>query len=204
MARFAYELEKQRQKMYVKAYVLLCLIIILAGGFFFFQKWTEYDGLRKGLSENENLAAVLKTEVAAASADYEGQKDDFSNLNKQIEKDLQTVMPGGDQYTDLTRKIDEIEQNLSSATNVFEVSSLDFQSPIENENYSILPFRMSIRSSATNFVKFLHLIENSGSLTSQLRLMDIPSIRLNFQGNGEQNAEQKIINFTVQINAYYQ
>jgi hypothetical protein len=204
MARFAYELEKQRQKMYVRAYTVLCLIIVVAGGIFFFQKWNEYEVLRKGLIENENLAATLKTDAAAASADYEAQKENFGELSKQVEKDLQTVMPGGDQYTDLTRKIDEIEQNLSSATNVFEVSSLDFQNPVKSENYSVLPFRMSIRSSATNFVKFLHLIETSGSLTSQLRLMDIPSIRLNFQATGNQSAEQKIINFTVQINAYFQ
>ena len=49
-------------------------------------------------------------------------------------------------------------------------------------------------------IKFLHLLENSGSLDDQIRLMDIQSIRLNFDGEDDSD----IINFTVQINAYFQ
>ena len=70
--------------------------------------------------------------------------------------------------------------------------------------YSILPLTMTIRSSSDNFRKFLQMIEHSGSFTEQIRLMDLQSIRLNFGNDDSQNVESQIINFTVQINAYFQ
>ena len=63
--------------------------------------------------------------------------------------------------------------------------------------------RLSIRSSSSNFTKFLHHIENSGNLESGVRLMDISSIKLNFE-DSSRAGEASIINFNVQINAYFQ
>ena len=125
----------------------------------------------------------------------------IDNIAFGVDEKLEFIFPSTDGYTALTRQLDLFEEELSKKNNPFEISSIEYQTTEELENYSVLPLRMSIESSADNFTKFLHQIENSGSLDDQVRLMDIQSIRLNFSDNED---ESKLIKFTVQINAYFQ
>ena len=99
-----------------------------------------------------------------------------------------------------------ITSPISVSSNVcspFLVSIISYQMPFRNETYGVLPFRMDIISSGRNFTKFLHQIENSGSLDSDLRLIDITSINLSFEDSIKSTTED-IITYNVQFNAYYQ
>lgn len=204
MTNVSYIILKRRQQMHIKAYALLCLIIIVCIGFFSYQKWMEYSISTQAVSKNKELIVALRNKASDEKSVYESEKNGFNNLNKEIEEKLKYILPSEDNYTELTRQIDAFEEELSRKNNPFEVSNIDYQSIIETENYSILPFRMNIKSSDENFTKFLHLIENSGSLDDQIRLMDIQSIRLNFSETDEESTEVETIDFTVQINAYFQ
>lgn len=205
MSNVSSKLNKVRQRIQTRAYAVICLILALAVGYYSYSNLTKYLELRNGLQENEALASSLKSTVASKKAEYDQNKGDFDALRSNIERNLKEIFPSEEDYTVLTKKMDDIEQELSKPTNPFVVSSIDFQKPIEDENYSVLPFRMTIRSSASNFNRFMHLIENSGALGSQLRLMEIASIRLSFENNEEARTDrEKIISFSVQINAYFQ
>ncbi|MBT7736357.1 hypothetical protein HN709_01595, partial [Candidatus Peregrinibacteria bacterium] len=142
-------------------------------------------------------------EVTEEKVQYEDVKDDAYALNEEIEEKLQYILPPGDDYTELTRQLDAIEEELASVNDPFEVSNLDYQSVQVTPEFSVLPVRMNIRSSAENFQEFLHIVETSGSLDDRLRLFDISSIRLNFEGT-DQGVGPEIISFTVQLNAYFQ
>ncbi len=190
--------------MHIKAYALLCLIIVVCIGFFSYQKWQEYSISTQAVSKNKELIVALRNKASDEKSLYESKKDGFNNLNKEIEEKLKYILPASDNYTELTRQIDAFEEELSRKNNPFEVSNIDYQSIIETENYSVLPFRMNIKSSDENFTQFLHLIENSGALDDQIRLMDIQSIRLNFSDEENEGTETETIDFTVQINAYFQ
>lgn len=204
MSNLSYEILERRQKMHIKSYALLCMIILLAMGFYSYKKWDEYSLARKGIIENEKYIAVLTEKTSEEKAVYEKQKPTFIQLDKTIEKNLKTIFPESDDYTTLTRQLDDYEGKLSKKNNIFEVSNIEYQSPVESENYSILPFRMTIRSSRENFNKFLHLIENSGAIDSDLRVMDIISIRINFEESEDETLKNSTLNFAVQINAYFQ
>lgn len=199
-----YKLEERRQKLHIRAYALLCVILTFAMGFYSYTKWTEYDMARRGVSQNKQFITFLRTEVGNEKTVSDTNKPRYNQLGKDIEQKLKIIFPANDDYTALTRQIDSYEEELSKKTSPFEISNIDYQTAIEEENYSILPFRMNIRSSADNFTKFLHLIENSGTLKNKIRLMDISSIRLNFESSDVEEIGPEIINFSVQINAYFQ
>jgi hypothetical protein len=204
MSDTSVKLTKRRQRLYIKAYGLLTLILFATFGTYSYFKWQEYSELKTGYAENLQAVEVLQDEVANEKAYYVSSKNEFDDLQKTIAQGLETVFPTDDEYTKLVRDMDAIEEELATRNNPFEVSNIDFQNIIEEEEYSILPLRMSIRSSGYNFTKFLHLIETSGTLNTDIRLMDLSSIRLNFENADVADSRAQIINFTVQINAYYQ
>ena len=190
--------------MHIKTYALLCLVLILSMGFYSYKKWQEYSMAKQGIEKNGNFIALMKEEVSNQKADFENKKASFDQLNNEIGKNLKTVFPETDDYTNLTRQIDSFEKELVKKNNPFEVSNIDYQSPVETDLYRILPLKMNIHSSKDNFTEFLHLVENSGALNSNIRLMDVSSIKLNFENSAEESDANDIINFSVQINAYFQ
>jgi len=189
--------------MHIKAYAILCLVVFLVMGFFSYQKWQEYSVIKLAANANVALISELRNEVTEEKIQYEDLKDEANSLNKEIEEKLQYILPPTDDYTELTRQLDTIEEELASVNDPFDVSNLDYQSVQTTEEFSVLPVRMNIRSSAENFQKFLHIVETSGSLDDRLRLFDISSIRLNFEGSNDDSGPE-IISFTVQLNAYFQ
>lgn len=208
MPAVTYKLEERRQKLHIRTYAVLCVILLAAMGFYSYTKWLDYEMATRSVSQNKQFIDSLRTEVGNEKATLDTNKPKYNQLSKEIEQKLKVIFPSTDDYTALTRQIDAYEEELSKVTSPFEISNIDYQTAIEEENYSVLPFRMNIRSSAENFTKFLHLVENSGTLKNKIRLMDISSIRLNFEeseaGGEESKTVPGIINFSVQINAYFQ
>lgn len=194
---------EQRQKAHIKSYTVLCLVMVLVLGFFGYKKWNEYSAIKTVLAKNVEMISELRDEASDEKALYESNKDTFDNLKSEIRDKLGEILPENDDYTGLTRDLDAFEESLATKNNPFEISNIEYQSVEEREFYSVLPLRMSIRSSRENFQKFLHLVETSGSFTEKVRLMEVSSIRLNFENTVEDQGPE-IINFTVQINAYFQ
>jgi hypothetical protein len=61
-------------------------------------------------------------------------------------------------------------------------TDLQFDQPHADPNnqFLVLPFTVNIESSEANFYRFLAYIESSGTLSGNVRLMDIQSIQMNF------------------------
>lgn len=202
-------LEKQvqeyesKQKSYAKAYMVLCLVVLLSFGVYTVFKTREYITLKAGVSANAEMIKLLQADAVQEKALYEVNKVKSDEILSEIEKKLRALFPESDDYTALTRQIDKLEEDLNRKADPFEISNIDYLNVVNEGKYSILPLRMNIKSSGENFTKFLHLMENSGSLNDGLRLMDISSIRLSFQ-DAEEEGGTNMINFTVLLNAYFQ
>lgn len=208
MANILYSIQKRRQKIYIRIYAALCVIVLLSMGFYSYQKFQQYSISKEAVAKNHELVNVLRDQSTEEKSLFDSEKKDSDKLNKEINEKIKYIFPTSDQYIVLTHQLDAFEDELATLNSPFEVSSIDYQTTDTNENYSILPFRMNIRSSPENFTKFLHMVENSGSLNDQIRLMDVSSITLNFEESGRESEmelqKSEIINFTVQINAYFQ
>lgn len=204
MSTVDYKILERREKLHVRTYLMLCLILLLSVGFYSYKKWQEYSLAKLGLTQNQSYIELLRNEAAGEKTTYESDQKDFQKVNKVMVENLKVIFPDSDNYTNLTRQIDKFEAELSKKNEPFEIANIDYQAVIETETYSVLPLRMNIRSSDGNFTKFLHLVENSGALDEEIRLMDISSIRLNFDTGSAEKTGPEIINFSVQINAYFQ
>ncbi len=205
MPNLSYLIAAKREETQIKSYAVLCGVLLIAFGAFTYMKWQEYSVMKTVVDKNKAYISALKEEGANEKASFDTKKASINELKTEIESNLVEVFPAVDSYTELTRKFDKFEQDLSTKDSVFEISNIEYQGIVKKDNSSILPVRMSIRSSKPNFEKFLHYVESSGSLAGKARLMDISSIRLNFEkGNDLSGKTEEIINFSVQINAYFQ
>ncbi len=193
-----------KQKAYVKAYTIMCVVVFLSLSAYIYIKGSQYMVFRTAVATNNDLITVLHNQNTVEKAAYDTNKENFDKVSAEIEKKLKMIFPANDDYTVLTKQIDVIEEELNRSNDTFEISNIDYQSVKDMGNYSILPLRMNIKSSGENFTRFLHKIENSGALNDQVRLMDISSIRLSFQEIEELGKFEKMINFSVLINAYFQ
>jgi hypothetical protein len=204
MPDLTYKILERRQKTQTGTYAFLCVFLLVAVGYYSYNNWQQYTEFKTGYEQNQKTISTLRDSVKDEKSDFDYAKPGFDNLNDEISKRLATVFPVDDDYTNLTREIDNYELTLAKKNDPFEIANIDFQSVIETDSYNVLPLRMNIRSSRDNFTKFLHVVENSGVLDSDVRLMDISSVRLNFESTSDDESGPEIINFSVQINAYYQ
>lgn len=206
MNSIPYKILEKRQSFKVKLYAIFLAILALGIGTYTFLQWQEYSFAQERVRQGENLLNSLNEETLMEKESYDEVSREFEGLYEEIDEKLQSIFPSSDDYTELTRQIDDIELSLAKKSETFEVSNISFQNVIAEEDYNVLPLRMTIRSSRENFTKFLHLVEESGSLESGTRLMDISSIRLNFENAKEEELEgvEDLVSFSVQINAYFQ
>lgn len=204
MENLSYKLLLQRQSTQKKVYGLLCVILLVAIGAYSYFQWQKYTNVKDGLAADAATLEELNKTLADEKNAYFASKDSFDVLNKMVDASASQILPKGDQYTDLTRQIDAIEDELLEFGD-FEIANIDYGAPAFDEElgYGVLPVRMNIKSSADNFLKFLQMMETSGSFTNKLRLMSISSIRLNFASGGEM-PNSKMITFSLQLNAYFQ
>lgn len=199
-----YQILEQKQKFQIKTYFVLIAVVVIGMGVYGFLQWQDYNTAKQGTVDGSEFLGFLGKEAIKEKTEYKNKKVEFDALYKQMDTKLATIFPPNDAYTALTRQLDTFEQDLAKLHNPFEISNINYQEVIQTENYSVLPLRMNIRSSESNFTKFLHLIENSGTLNENVRLMDLSSIRLSFEDAEKDSPEPDIISFSVQINAYFQ
>lgn len=203
MGKLTAKIEEKRKQIQIKVYIFVCVVMLIVIGAYTYLQFEEYRFVSQGVQKSEVLASNLRSVVGEVRAQYEENRREFDQLEKVVEQNLEKVFPVNDDYTGLVRQLDSFEASIASGRSPFEVSSIEYQNVIEHENYSILPFRMNIQSSPQNFTKFLHMIENSGIIDGEVRLMNVSSIRLSFSGSPVAGSPSDIINFNVQINAYF-
>ncbi|MFA6917716.1 MAG: hypothetical protein WC285_02675 [Candidatus Gracilibacteria bacterium] len=204
MENLSYKLLTQHQATQKKVYGFLCVLLIVVVGTYSYFQWQKYVTVKNGILADELTIKELTKTVADEKNAYNVNQKNFDALNKVIDSSVRQILPRGDEYTNLTRQMDAIEDELSKS-GTFEISSIDYGTPTIDEQigFGTLPVRMNIRGSQDNFMKFLLKMESSGSFADKLRLMSISSIRLNFE-SGDEFTDSKMITFSLQVNAYFQ
>lgn len=199
-----YQLILQQQKKNIKAYLILCLAVVLGTFALGYFKYSEYIVVKAAVIENQKYLEVLKKNVTDDKVAFETSKTDYDKLTEKIDISLKEVFPLTDNYTELTRSFDVLESKLNRSKDPFVISNIDYQDVQTSADgtYKYLPIRMTITSSNDNFTKFMQYIEESGSLSEGVRLMDVQSINLSL--TEDDSADVKTINFSIKINAYFQ
>ena len=144
----------------------------------------------------------LRTKEFKLFAEAQAQKQ------KSLSENIAAILPPNENYTELTRVFDDFFAKNDLKENPIFQSSLRYGkgAPIKGmPGISGLPISMNIEATRDNFFKFLNFINEAGTVDTGRRLMSISSIQLNFPDGGEvlDNAKQ-VLNFTVEMVAYYQ
>lgn len=199
-----YQLILQNQKRNIRAYLVLSLVVVLGTFALGYFKYSEYKVIKAAVVENQTYSDELKTAVSNEKVAFQSSKDDYDKLSNEMDSSLKEVFPSDDNYTELTRAFDLLESKLNRVKDPFLISNIDYQDiqTSEDGTYKYLPLRMTISASNNNFTKFMQYIEESGSLSEKVRLMDVQSINLSL--NDSKDEEVNTMNFSIKINAYFQ
>lgn len=115
---------------------------------------------------------------------------------------LDVYLPTSDDFTGLTRLLDDLLTQWNTPSNPIVSTSLVYGEPTssdENE-LAILPVTLRVTSSVENFARLLATLEASGLPGSNFRLIDIQSVALSLGGNNNDST----ISYTLSLNAYFQ
>jgi len=201
----ATELKKKNQ---LKAYIQLGISVVALGlyGFFFlydqvpayldFSK--DYAAIQKDIDEKEVTIANLEEERDAHKAAY-----DTAFMEEQAI--ISTVLPEDTDKLGVIRLMENFATHLNTVYPPFEFTSITFSEPVEEDGYTVLPFRTSIHASTTNFDRFLGLVNLSGDIDPEnpdhIRLMEISNVSLNYRGLDKEGKDQGV-DFNVELKAY--
>lgn len=192
----------------LRLYVVLSVILFLIIGYFTFTNMMKYLDIQNDIQTNINIYSSLEDADKRLTDELASAQESNKDLSQQIQTELDLVFPESQSHTSLTRALDNFANETHKLRDPFIINNLQYLAPEtpEGANYSILPFKMTIQSSFTNFFKFLEYVDNSGVLADKTRLIDIQSIVINFvspKGAVNNTSGRDEINFNVTMNAYF-
>lgn len=205
-----------REKRYSRGmYVYILLAIIIAGliVYYGYDKLKLYSEMKDWISENQSQKSGITTDIQKEQKVYQEEK---ASMTAKIQKKiaiLDDIFPREESLTILTRAFDKFFIENDFANNPLNLPSLSFGAIQTNEkwDYNILPVTLTASGSRINFLKFLAYIEDSGLMDSKNRLMTIERLNVDFQmpeemkeGEAIRREPQEVVNFTANINAYFQ
>ena len=188
----------------IKIYLFVIILITLWLGFYGVEKYLEYSRKIAVAAEAEKFIQDVDPVLSAEHADNAKIKEDYAEFSDSMNGEIAKIFPTTEEYTDLTRLLDDFFKQNNLSNNPIIATDLQFSQSVKDpkSQYMILPFSINIESSEKNFYKFLSFIESSGSLAGKIRLMDIESIQLNFSQDEENNGKPKRMRFSAKLRAY--
>lgn len=191
----------------IRAYWILIAVISVFMGYYSYVKFSELYTKSNLINDQVSTLSSLETTLSSEESEYKKLLQEKKDFYETLDGEINNILPQGENYTNLTREMDAFFLGLSKNSNPIFVSNLQYGTPRtdDSKEFGVLPITLTIESSKDNFFKFLDHIENSGSLTSKVRLMDVQSIRINFQKDVTESAKGvDSVSLSVGLNAYFQ
>ncbi len=192
----------------LRLYVVLSVLLFGIVGYFTFNNVLKFIDVRAETQSNIEIFNNLENNEEIISTELANEQEGIQQLNQTIQTELELVFPENESHTKLTRTLEQFANDIHRIKNPFIINNLQYlkSEKVEGEDYSVMPFKMTIHSSYDNFFKFLEFVENSGTLSEKNRLIEITTITINFispSGSIGNTSGQDEINFNASMNAYF-
>lgn len=192
----------------LRLYVVLSILLLGIVGYFTFNNVMKFLDVRAETQSNIEIFDNLENNEEIITTELANEQDGIQQLNQKIQTELELVFPKNESHTKLTRTLEQFANDIHRLKNPFIINNLQYlkSEKVDGENYSVMPFKMTIHSSYDNFFKFLEFVENSGTLSEKNRLIEITTITINFispSGTIGNLSGQDEINFNATMNAYF-
>jgi Tfp pilus assembly protein PilO len=192
----------------LRLYIVLSVLLLAVIGYFTFNNVMKYLDVQAQIQTNNEIYDNIQSNEEAITEELEKEQAEIQELNETIQSQLEIVFPEKESHTKLTRTLEQFANDIHRIKNPFIINNLQYldAEQAEGEDYSILPFKMTIHSSYSNFFKFLEFVESSGALSDGTRLIQITTISINFvspSGAAGNISGKDEINFNATMNAYF-
>ncbi len=189
----------------IKLYLIMLVILGLGVSYYGIERYLEYSDKSTVVTQSEGLLSNLEKDSKKEQDDFTATKTTYKDKDTELNTELSSVFPLKENYTDLTKVFDEYFVSKNSSNNPIIATDIQYGTPTSEpgSKYDILPISMNISASESNFYDFLRFIQNSGTLSKKLRLLDLKSIQLNFSDDTS-STNKNTIQFRAEVSAYFQ
>lgn len=193
----------QRQ---IRTYVVVTVVIGVAALVYGFFQFQDLSAARTALANGQQQLSEMTSFETQISSQYATLKTAFDQDFENVRSAVNGVLPTEENYTALTKTLDDFVLTLNRQSPSIFMSNLKFSQPRMDADaeYAILPFSMTLSTTRANLERFLRYAENSGSLDDASRLLDVRSITINFPGETGLGQEQDLLTVSLSMNAYFQ
>lgn len=193
----------QRQ---IRTYVVITAVIGIAAIVYGFFQFQDLSAARSALEDGQTRLSEMTSFETQIAEQYSTLKTAFDQDFENVRSAVDGVLPSEENYTALTKTLDDFVLTLNRQSPSIFMSNLKFSQPRmdADEEYAILPFSMTLSTTRANLERFLQYAENSGSLEDGSRLLDVRSITINFPGETGVGQEQELLTVSLSLNAYFQ
>lgn len=189
-------------------YFFLALFIFLGSAGYGVFQYRIFEAEHQAILDNKKQIDELTEVLVRKEKEFRFFSEEREKQQAEFAKKITSILPQDEQYTNLTRQLDSYIAKNDKPSNPLFQGSLKFSkgAPVNGfPGISGLSVSMNLEGTRDQFFKFLDFINESGSLETGTRLMELNSIQLNFPEGGENlNDPTQKINFTVDMTAYYQ
>ncbi len=157
-------------------------VLLFAVGLGIWQ-WNELQGMKEQTVALQSEASNLRTFSANLAEDYKDIKVEVTAARQETEQSLSQVLPENEDLTALTRLFDDYAVKNNFESNPFFISTIQYATPTDSQEgttYRSTQLNLSADASKRNLSKFLEMIEASGSLEAETRLMSVDNLSISY------------------------
>ncbi len=173
---------KRKLNQNIVQFALLTLVILCIGGYYGYNHYTEYQAATAAFEKQSVQITELKAAADKTKQDYLDLKKEMDTQNVTVNQAIEKILPSNEDFTNLARKLDEFFLKTSNTANPMFLSNLSFDAPVMEKDSELarLPLKMTFDGNEISFKNFLKMIENSGDLNDETRLLDIVTLSFSY------------------------
>ena len=181
------------------------IIVGLFVTYYGIEKYLEYSDKSTIVANSEQELVDLGKSKKLEADGFTALASDSKTQRDTMIKELSSVFPSQENYTELTRIFDAWFLNTNRSNNPIVLTDMQYGTPATDKSgkYDVLPISMNITSSEPNFYKFLSFVQDSGTLSQKVRLLNLKSVQMNFSDDTTATIKNQI-QFRAEIQAYFQ
>ncbi len=200
--------ERIRQKNNAKSYTFLFIGVAFLVAYsvtFLIPQVTLFLNSERELAKLTNEINRYEAVVIPSLEDERDQlKGVYDAEVSEAEAVIDTIFPGDVDRIGITKRLENFATSINAIDPPFELNSLSFGDPEQEQGFTLLPISLSTSSSRENFNRFLQLINMSGLENADIpiRLMEVSNITIRYKGADPKTGEDLGVDFSVKLNAY--
>jgi len=216
MFDFSKHIQQKMQKtqllrLYQSAWIFFAFagfVVVFSIAFFIVPQFLELQRVKASILENKKIIAETNESIDKKESQLAALEEKLAEDEKKYGPRVRKAFPETEGIPELTRFLERFSVDLEKS-GTMELSTISYGASDVGVDYSVLPIRLSFRASELNFVRFMRMIRQSGSIEEKdfyhgepVRLMRIDRISISFPPP-KRDENENIYAVSLEISAFY-